>query len=65
MVCHALFLWDFKNVPKTPIQFIKQACEDESSFALITNAIRNLVVMGFVAFFLWPVVVVMDVSEKK
>lgn len=57
--------WDFKNVPKTATRFVKPAGEDKSGFALIINSIRNLVVMGFVAFFLWPMVVVMELSGKK
>jgi hypothetical protein len=58
-------LWDFKNVPKTASRLTKQAGENESGFSLITNAIRNLMLMVLFAFFLWPVVVGMELSGGK
>ncbi|VVC83515.1 hypothetical protein [Sideroxydans sp. CL21] len=60
-------LWDFKIVPKTSSLLIKQAGDTESGFALIINAIRNLLVMGVFAFFFWPAVVWLEYrgeSEK-
>ncbi len=58
-------LWDYKFVPKTASWLTKKAEEGEAGFALIVNAIRNLTLMALFAFFLWPLVVVMELSDKK
>ena len=58
-------LWDYKSLPKTASKLTKQAGENETGFALITNAIRNLSVMALFAFFLWPVVVWMELRGGK
>lgn len=58
-------LWDFKIVPKTSSRLVKRAGDTESGFALITYAIRNLVVMGAFAFFFWPAVVWLEYRGEK
>jgi hypothetical protein len=58
-------LWDYKYVPKTASRLTKQAGENESGFSLITSAIRNLMLMALFAFFLWPVVVGMELFGKN
>jgi hypothetical protein len=58
-------LFDFKILPKTASRLTKPAREGESGFALITNAIRNMLMMALFAFFLWPVVVWIELSGGK
>ena len=58
-------LFDYKILPKTASRLTKPVGEGESGFALITNAIRNLSVMALFAFFLWPVVVWMELRGEK
>ena len=58
-------LWDFKIVPKTSSRLIKRAGDTESGFALIANAIRNLIVMGAFAFFFWPAVVWLEYHGER
>ena len=58
-------LWDSKYVPKTASRLTKQAGGNESGFFLITNAVRNLMLMALFVFFLWPLVVIMELSGKK
>lgn len=58
-------LFDYKILAKTASWLAKPAGEGKSGFALITNAIRNILVMALFAFFLWPVVVWMELSAEK
>jgi hypothetical protein len=58
-------LFDYKFLPKTASRLTKPVGEGESGFALITNAIRNMLVMALFAFFLWPVVVWMELRKGK
>ena len=58
-------LWDYKYLPKTANRLTRQAGQNKSGFSLITNSIRNLTLMAFFAFFLWPVVVVMELFGEK
>ena len=58
-------LWDFKKLPKTARLLTKPPAEHVSGFALIANAIRNMVLMALFAFFLWPLVVVIEVIGDK
>ena len=58
-------LWDYKYLPKTASRLTKQAGENESGFSLIVLAVRNLMLMALFAFFLWPVVLVMELSGEK
>jgi hypothetical protein len=57
-------LWDYKNLPKTSNRLVKQP-GDETGFSLIVLAVRNLILMSLFSFFLWPLVVAMELSEKK
>jgi len=56
-------LFDYKYLPKTASRLTKPAKEGETGFALITNAIRNMLVMALFAFFLWPVVVWIELRK--
>ncbi len=60
----AMFLvaiWDYKYLPNTAKRLVKQP-GDETRFALIVLSVRNLTVMALFSFFLWPVVVVFELS---
>ncbi len=60
----AMFLvaiWDYKYLPNTAKRLVKQP-GDETGFALIALSVRNLSVMAFFSFFLWPIVVVFELS---
>jgi len=50
-------LWDFKTVPKTASRYTKKAVDKETEFAPIILAIRNLVIMTSLAFFIWPAII--------
>jgi hypothetical protein len=58
-------LWDQKYVPKTASRLTKQPEDNGSDFSRIANAIRNWTVMLLFALFLWPAVLIMELSEKK
>jgi len=58
-------LFDYKILPKTANRLTKPAGHGETGFALITNSIRNMLVMAVFAFFLWPVVVWMELRKEK
>jgi hypothetical protein len=58
-------LFDYKILPKTASRLAKPAGEGETGFALITNAIRNMLIMALFALFLWPVVVWMELRKEK
>ena len=58
-------LWDYRFLPKTARRLTKPADENDAGFALITRAIRNYLVMGLFAFFLWPLVVGIELSGDK
>lgn len=54
-------LWDCKYLPGTSGRLVKKP-DGETGFALVVLSVRNLMVMTSVAFFLWPVVVVFELS---
>jgi hypothetical protein len=58
-------LWDFKTVPKTASRYIKKAVDKETGVALIVLAIRNLVIMASLAFFLWPAIIWWEVFGNE
>ncbi|MHB1237494.1 MAG: hypothetical protein ACYCY7_08010 [Gallionella sp.] len=57
-------LWDYKYLPKTAKRLVKQP-GDKTGFSLVVLAVRNLVLMTLFAFFLWPLIVVLELSGKK
>jgi hypothetical protein len=57
-------LWDYKYLPKTANRLVKQL-GDKTGFSLIVLAVRNLALMALVAFFLWPLVVVIELSGNR
>jgi len=57
-------LWDYKYLPKTANRLVKQA-GDKTGFSLIVLSIRNLMLMTLFAFFLWPLVVIMELSGTR
>jgi len=54
-------LWDYKNLPKTAKRLAKQP-GDKTGFSLIVLAVRNLMLMALFTFFLWPLVVLIELS---
>lgn len=54
-------LWDYRCLPKTAKRLVKQP-GDETGFSLIVLSVRNLALMALFGFFLWPLVVVMELS---
>jgi hypothetical protein len=58
-------LWDYKYLSKTASRLTRQAGESESGFSLVVLAVRNLMLMALFALFLWPVVLVMELSGEK
>ena len=57
-------LWDYKYLPKTASRLVKQP-GDKSGFSLVVLSVRNLMLMTLFAFFLWPLVVVLELSGKS
>jgi hypothetical protein len=60
-----IVLWDYKFLSRTASRLIKTPEEKMTGFSQIANSIRNLALMAFFAFFLWPVVVWWELSGKK
>lgn len=63
----AMFLvacWDFKFLPNTAKRLEKKI-SGEKGFALIALSVRNLAVIALFAFFLWPAVLVMEMSGSR
>jgi hypothetical protein len=54
-------LWDYKYLPKTANRLVKRP-GDKTGFSLVVLAVRNLMLMTLFAFFLWPLVVVIESS---
>jgi Na+/melibiose symporter-like transporter len=57
-------LWDYKNLPETAKRLTRQSQDKEGSFSIIATEIRNWVVMISFAFFLWPLVVLIELIGK-
>jgi len=57
-------LWDYKYLPKTANRLVKQP-GDKSGFSLIVLSVRNLMLMTLFSFFLWPLVVVLELSGNR
>jgi hypothetical protein len=67
ILCLAMFfvvLWNYKNLPKTSKRLVKQP-GDETGLLLIVLAMRHLILMSLFSFFLWPLVVAMELSGKR
>lgn len=58
-------LWDYKILTRTASRLTRPVGEKASSFAVIANAIRNMLVMTLFAFFLWPAVVWFELRGGK
>lgn len=54
-------LWDYKCLPGTAGRLVKQP-GDKTGFSLVVLAVRNLTLMALFAFFLWPLVVALELS---
>ncbi len=58
-------LWDFKIVPKTARRYTKELADKKSEFAPIVLAIRNLLVMTALAFFIWPAIIWWEIFDNE
>ncbi len=69
-------LWDYRKLPATARRLTKQppgeaaqpkrsSQSEPSQFSRIALDVRNLTVMALVAFFLWPVVIVLELLGSK
>jgi hypothetical protein len=56
-------LWDYKCLRATAARLVKQP-GNKTGFSLVVLAVRNLTLMALVAFFLWPLVVALELSGK-
>ena len=57
-------LWDYEYLPKTASRLVKQP-GDKAGFSAIVLAAQNLMLMALFAFFLWPLVVVLELSGDR
>lgn len=57
-------LWDYKKLPRTAERLTRQTPKTGSDFSQIALDTRNMVVMVLFTFFLWPVVVYLEVFRK-
>ncbi len=57
-------LWDYKSLPNTASRLVKQP-GDRAGFSLIVLAVRNLMLMTSFAFFLWPLVVLIELTGNR
>jgi hypothetical protein len=59
-----MVLWDYRFLPRTANRLVKLPGE-RTGFSLVVLAIRNLTLMALFAFFLWPLVIVMELSGRR
>lgn len=57
-------LWDVNMLPITAKRLVKPQGE-RSGFARIVLAVRNLTLMTLFSFFLWPLVVLTELSGRS
>lgn len=57
-------LWDYRYLPKTASRLVKQP-GDKTGFSLVVLSVRNLALMALFSLFLWPLVVVMELSGVR
>jgi hypothetical protein len=57
-------LWDYNYLPRTASRLVKRP-GDKTGFSLIVLAVRNMTLMTLFAFFLWPVVVLFELSGNR
>jgi len=57
-------LWDYKKLAESAKRLTRQSEDKGSQFSRIALETRNWVVMLLFAFFLWPLVVLMELFGK-
>ncbi len=57
-------LWDYTVLSYTAKRFTRPVPEGVSQFARLVLGIRNMGVMALVAFFLWPLVLWLEITGK-
>jgi Transposase DDE domain len=56
-------LWDYKKLAQSAKRLTKQSQGNGTQFSQIALEIRNMVVMFLFAFFLWPLIVYMEIVQ--
>ena len=57
-------IWDYKYLPGTAGRLVKPP-GDKSGFSLVVQEVRNLTLMASFAFFLWPLVLALELSGVR
>lgn len=57
-------MWDYNLLPRTAKRFTRQPQDSASQFSRIALGIRNLGVMALLAFFLWPLVLLLEILGR-
>lgn len=57
-------LWDYNKFAVTARRLTRPPPDNGSQFSRIAQEVRNLTVMAFFAFFLWPLVVLIELSGR-
>ncbi len=57
-------LWDYTVLTHTAKRYTRQIPAEASQFAKLVAGIRNLGVMALVAFFLWPLVLWLEITGR-
>ena len=57
-------MWDYNLLPRTAKRFARQPPAEASQFARLALGVRNLGVMALLAFFLWPLVLLIEILGR-
>ena len=57
-------LWDYNLLSHTARRFTRPVPDGVSQFARLTLGIRNMGVMALLAFFLWPMVLWLEIRGR-
>ncbi len=57
-------MWDYTLLKHTAKRYTRNIPADASQFARLVTGVRNLGVMALLAFFLWPLVLLLEISGR-
>jgi hypothetical protein len=57
-------LWDYTLLSATARRITRQPPAGASQFARLVLGVRNMGLMALVAFFLWPLVLLLEIMER-
>ncbi len=57
-------MWDYNLLPRTAKRYTRQVPEGASQFARLVAGVRNLGIMALLAFFLWPLVLWLEITGR-